>query len=470
MMRKARALAIDLGASSGRAILGEFDGERVELHEIHRFANEPVEVGGALYWDALRLFYEIKRGIRLAQEAGGTDSIGIDTWGVDFALLDGKSRLLSNPLHYRSSLTEDAKGEIEKIMPISEIYRETGIAFNRYNTLCQLVMMERMQSASLHAAERALFMPDLFTYFLTGKQVCEYSIASTSQLLMAGRPRYSAKMRQMFGLRKLFPAIVPSGTVVGSLQEAIVKECCLKEPIPVVATLGHDTASAFFAAPLEGPHEAILSSGTWSLLGMVVDAPVLTKEAMEAGYTNEIGYGGNVRFLRNIVGLWIIQECKRTWEKEGIGLSFAEIAAGAQKCEGSRSFIDPDSPEFYSPNDMPRKIVDYCRRTGQYVPQTVFEIARCVYDSLARSYHKFLTDLTQLTGKKIDVLHIVGGGANNELLNRTIASMTGIRVTAGPAEGTALGNILCQLIAVGAVRDEAEARAILHNSVEIQTY
>lgn len=469
-MNKVRALAFDFGASSGRAILGEFDGVRIGMKEIHRFPNEPVEVNGTLYWDVLRLFHEMKKGIAAAEAEGGADSIGVDTWGVDFGLLDGNGQLLSNPLHYRSPLTERAAEELGKTMPLGEIYRETGIAFNKYNTLCQLVMLQKEGSAALKGASCALFMPDLFTYFLTGNKVCEHSIASTSQLLEAGRPVFSGKISRVYGLRKLFPDIVPSGTVAGVLSESIAKELRLKKQVPVVATLGHDTASAFFAAPAENENAAVLSSGTWSLLGALLDGPVVSEKAAEAGYTNEIAYGGKIRFIRNIVGLWIIQECKRSWEKDGINLSFAEIAEGAEKVEPGKFFIDPDAEEFYSPHGMPQKIVNYCRRQGGAVPQTVFEIARCVYDSLALSYKKHLAALEELTGKKFSVLHIVGGGSNNEMLNRTVAKTLGIRVTAGPAEGTALGNILCQLIALGAVKDGEEARAVLRSSCDLREY
>ena len=470
MNKQVRELAIDFGASGGRAILGEYDGERVALQEVHRFPNEPVEVNGALYWDVLRLFHELKQGIRKAEEAGGADSVGVDTWGVDFGLLDKDGQLLSNPLHYRSPLTEKAEEVLTKEIPLSELYKETGIAFNKYNTLCQFVMLKRNGSAALDAAEGALFMSDLFTYFLTGKKVCEQTIASTSQMLKAGKAEYGEALFKRFGLKKLFPKIVRPGTVVGELKEEIVKELRLNNSIPVIATLEHDTASAFFAAPAEGENAAILSSGTWSLLGAMLDKPIVTEEAAAAGYTNEIGYGGKVRFLRNIVGLWIIQECKRSWEKEGINLSFAEIAEGAEKCEAGRCYIDPDDEEFFVPHHMPQKVTEYCRRTGQYVPQTVFEIARCVYDSLAESYKKHLSTLEKLTGKKIEVLHIVGGGANNEMLNRATAKALGIRVTAGPSEGTALGNVLCQLIALGAVRDETQAKNIIMRSAKVKEY
>ncbi len=469
-MHKVRALAADLGASGGRVILGAFDGERVELREVHRFPNEPVEVNGILYWDVLRLFHELKRGLAKAEKEGGADSIGVDTWGVDFGLLGKDGQLLSNPLHYRASLARRAQDVLSEGMPLSEIYQKTGIAFNEYNTLGRLAVLQKEGSAALAAAECALFMPDLFTYFLTGNKVCEHSIAGTSQLLKAGEAEYCGELFKRFGLRQLFPPVVPSGTVAGSLKGEIVRESGLKRSIPVIATLGHDTASAFFAAPSEKENAAVLSSGTWSLLGTIIQRPVVTEAAYRAGYTNEIGYGKKVRFLRNIVGLWIIQECRRSWEREGVKLTFSELAAGAEKCEAGRCYIDPDAEEFYFPHAMPQKIADFCRRTGQYVPQNAFETARCVYDSLAQSYKKHLRELEILTGRKIEALHIVGGGANNEMLNRAAAKAAGIRVTAGPAEGTALGNILCQLIALGVLRDEKEAKTVAKNSCRFREY
>lgn len=465
-----RILAFDFGASSGRAVLGEFDGEKVTMKELHRFANEPVEMSGELYWDFPRLFHELKRGIAKAESEGGADSISVDTWGVDFGLLDKDGRLLSNPLHYRSALTEHAPEELVKTMSGEALYEETGIAFNKYNTLCQLVMLQKREDAALKIARRALFMPDLFTYFLTGNAVCERSIASTSQLLRAGEPAFSDKVRRAYGLKRLFPKTVPSGSVAGMLREEIVRELHLKKSIPVIAGLGHDTGAAFFAAPAESENAALLSSGTWSVFGAMIDKPILTKEAEKSGYTNEIGFGGKVRFLRNIVGLWIIQECKRSWEKAGISLSFAEIAAGAEKVAPGRFYIDPDAEEFFAPHDMPKKVAAYCEKSGGAVPKTVFEIARCVYDSLAMAYKRSLQDLQTLTGKRFNVLHIVGGGANNEMLNRAVAQTLGIRVTAGPTEATALGNILCQLAALGAVHGEEEAHRIARRSCEVKEY
>lgn len=465
-----KILAFDYGASSGRAIIGHFDGKRIELEEIHRFLNEPVEVNGQLYWDILRLYHELKQGIIKADKAGGADCMGIDTWGVDVGCIGKDGQLLANPFHYRSPHTENAYDELEKVMPHGERFAETGLAFNKFNTLCQLYTMQQNGNVALKNAETLLFIPDLFTYFLTGKKVCEFSIASTSELIEPGKNKFSDKIFKKFGLENKFPKIVSPGTVVGELSAAVVDELNLRHNMPVVATLGHDTASAFLSVPKESDNSAFLSSGTWSLLGMELDRPILTDEARLAGYTNEGGLNNNVRFLKNIMGLWIIQECKRTWDKEGKAMSFAEIAEGASKIEPCKFLINPDADEFYSPHDMPDKIVAFCKRSGGAVPQTVFEIARCVYDSLALAYKHNIVALEKITGKKIDVLHIVGGGSKNDMLNRATASALGIRVTAGPGEGTALGNILCQLIALGKIKDAKEAREIVRASTEIAEY
>ena len=463
-------LAFDFGASSGRAIIGRFDGKKVELEEIHRFANEPVEVNGQLYWDILRLYHELKQGIVKADKLGGADSMGIDTWGVDVGFIGADGQLLANPFHYRSPHTENALEELQKVMPFGELYAETGLAFNKFNTLCQLVVMQKNNNVALKNAQTVLFIPDLFTYFLTGKKVCEFSIASTSQLIHPGQNKFSEKVFKAYGLENKFPAIVSPGTVVGEISQAVVDELNLTKTMPVVASLGHDTASAFLSVPKESENSAFLSSGTWSLLGMELDKPIFGEEAMKAGYTNEGGLGNNIRFLKNIMGLWIIQECKRYWDAEGQNLSFAQIAEGAEKVEPCKFLIDPDADEFYSPHDMPEKIVAFCKKSGGAVPQTVFEIARCVYDSLALAYKHNIIALEKITGRKIDVLHIVGGGSNNVMLNRATASALGVRVTAGPGEGTALGNILCQLIALGKVKDAKEAREIVRNSTEIREY
>lgn len=465
-----RILAFDFGASSGRAIIGHFDGKKIELEEIHRFLNEPVEVNGQLYWDILRLYHELKQGIQKADKLGGADSMGIDTWGVDVGFIGKDGQLLANPFHYRSPHTENVLEELEKVMTMPELFAKTGLAFNKFNTLCQLVVMQKNGNIALENADTVLFIPDLFTYFLTGRKVCEFSIASTSELIKPGKNEFCKEVFEVYGLKNKFPEIISPGKIVGELSSEVVAELNLQKNMPVVATLGHDTASAFLSVPKESENSAFLSSGTWSLLGMELDEPIMTEEARKAGYTNEGGLGNNIRFLKNIMGLWIIQECKRTWDKEGKNLSFAEIAEGAAKVEPCKYLINPDADEFYSPHDMPDKIVAFCKKSGGAVPQTVFEIARCVYDSLALAYKHNILALEKLTGRKISVLHIVGGGSNNDMLNRATASALGIRVTAGPGEGTALGNILCQLIALGKVKDAKEAREIVKNSTTIREY
>ena len=465
-----KVLAFDYGASSGRAILGEFDGKKIEMKEIHRFLNEPVEVNGALYWDILRLYHELKQGILKADQLGGADSMGIDTWGVDIGFIGKDGQLLANPFHYRSSHTENAVAELEKKLSKEDLFAETGLAFNKFNTLCQLVVMQLNGNVALENAASALFIPDLFTYFLTGKQICEFSIASTSQLIIPGKNQFSEKVFKTYELKNLFPEIVSSGAIVGNVKEDVKAELGLRHDLKVIASCGHDTASAYLAVPKESDHSAFLSSGTWSLLGMELDTPILTKEAMEAGYTNEGGWNNSIRFLKNIMGLWIIQECKRTWDKEGNVMSFAQIAEGAAKVEACKFLINPDADEFYSPHDMPDKIVNFCKRTGGNVPKNPFEIARCIYDSLALAYKHNILALEKITGKKIDVLHIVGGGSNNTMLNIATANALGIRVTAGPGEGTALGNILCQLLALGKIKNVKEAREIVRNSTDIKEF
>lgn len=465
-----KVLAFDYGASSGRAIIGEFDGKKVELKEIHRFLNEPVEINGALYWDILRLYHELKQGIIKADKLGGVDCMGIDTWGVDFGLLGKDGQLLANPYHYRCSHTEFAADELKKVMPMEELFAKTGLAFQKFNTLCQLVMMQKDGNVSLKNADCALFIPDLFTYFLTGKKVCEFSIASTSQLILPGQNVYNDEILKAYNVKNLFPEVVSSGYIVGSVKDDVKKELNLEHDLKVISTCGHDTASAYLSVPAESENSAFLSSGTWSLLGMELDKPIVTEEAQKAGYSNEGGINNSIRFLKNIMGLWIIQECKRTWDKEGNVMSFAEIAEGASKVEPCKFLINPDDDSFYSPHDMPNKIVAFCKKSGGNVPSNPFEIARCVYDSLALAYKHNIIALEKITGKKIDALHIVGGGSNNIMLNEATANALGVRVTAGPGEGTALGNILCQLIALGKIKDVKQAREVVRNSTEIKEF
>lgn len=466
-----KVLAFDYGASSGRAMLGEFDGSKIELSEIHRFLNEPVSVNGALYWDILRLYHELKQGILKADRMGGASSMGIDTWGVDFGLLGKDGQLLANPFHYRHSHTEHAVEELEKKLSKKEIYSQVGLAFQKFNTLCQLVVMRQNGNAALNDAEDLLFIPDLFNYFLTGEKMCEFTIASTSQLINPGENSWNEKIFKTYGINeKLFKNIVSPATFIGEVGADVAKELSLSHRLPVIASAEHDTASAFVSVPAKSKNCAFLSSGTWSLLGAELDKPILTEEAMLSGYTNEGGLGNNIRFLKNIMGLWIIQECKRYWDKAGENVSFAELAEGAQKVPACKYVVNPDDEAFFTPGEMPVKIADYCRSRGGEVPQSKYEIARCVFDSLALAYKHNVKYLEKLTGRSVDVLHIVGGGSNNSMLNQATADALGKSVTAGPSEGTALGNMLTQLIALKEISGIDEAREVVRNSTEIRTF
>ena len=471
MSVKKRVLAFDYGASSGRAMLGDFDGNRVELTEIHRFLNEPVIVRGSMYWDILRLFHELKQGMLKADAAGDVSSMGIDTWGVDFGLLDGKGALLANPFHYRDSHTEHAVETLEETMPKKDLYAKVGLAFQKYNTLCQLVTMKKNGNPALERAEKLLFIPDLFNYFLTGKAATEFTIASTSQMILPGKTAWADDVLKAYGVpKKILSEILPTGTVLGNVSDEIKNELGLKKAVPVVMVPEHDTASAFVSVPAGKRNSAFLSSGTWSLLGTELDNPVLTEEALLSGYTNEGGAAGNIRFLKNIMGLWIIQECKRYWDKAGEKLSFAEIAAGAEQVPACKFIMNPDDDRFFSPLDMPKKVQAYCAEHGLPVPETKFEIARCIYDSLALDYRYNVEALEKITGKKVEVLHIVGGGANNKMLNQATSDALHREVTAGPSEGTALGNVLQQLISQKEIANIAEAREVVKRSTDIGEY
>ena len=471
-MAKRKVLAFDYGASSGRAMIGAFDGKKVELTEIHRFLNEPVTVQGSMYWDILRLFHECKQGILKADALGGADAMGIDTWGVDVGFLGKNGQLLANPYHYRDAHTASAVEELEKVLPKKELYAKTGLAFQKFNTLCQLVVMKNNGNLALKNADKMLFIPDLFNYFLTGVAATEFTIASTSQMIVPGKTEWAKDVLSAYGIRTdMLTEILPTASRLGMLSEGVMSELGLKKNMPVVNVPEHDTASAFVSVPAKaGENAAFLSSGTWSLLGTELDQPVLTEEALLSGYTNEGGIGCNIRFLKNIMGLWIIQECKRYWDKNGEVLSFAEIAEGASKVPACKFLMNPDADEFFSPFEMPLKIQKYCAAHGLPVPESKAEIARCIYDSLALDYKHNILALEKITGKKVDVLHIVGGGSNNVMLNQATADATGLTVTAGPSEGTALGNILTQLISLGDLSSLSEAREVVRNSTDIKEY
>ncbi|MGG4033706.1 rhamnulokinase family protein [Paenibacillus cisolokensis] len=470
-----KALAIDLGAGSGRAVVGSIEEGRISVREAHRFPNEPVAVGNRLYWDILRLYHEVKQGIRLAvrQEDGCIGSIGIDSWAVDFGLISASGELLGNPYHYRDAHTADAIAEVLALPGLSEaeVFNRTGIQFLNFNTIYQLHALVRDGNPALAKAERLLMIPDLLRYFLTGEMHSEFTNTTTTQLFNPIRGDWDDRLIGAIGIdRKLFLPPVQPGTRVGRLRPEVTAELGVPA-IPLIAVGEHDTASAVAAVPALDEHFAYLSCGTWSLMGTEVRAPVITDEARAMNFTNEGGVCGTYRLLKNIMGLWILEECKRRWEKErGDRLDYAEMLAAAEAAPAFRSFIDPDDGRFLHPPDMPEAIRSYCRERRQPVPESIGETVRCILESLALKYRYVLECTERLTGKTYKGLHMVGGGLRNELLCRYTAAALGRPVWAGPTEGSALGNLAVQWIATGAIKNIAEARAMIRASFPVRTY
>lgn len=465
-----KVLAFDFGASSGRAIIGSFDGEKITLKEVHRFTNDPVDLGGTLYWDVLRLFYEIKQGIVKAKIAGGFDSIGIDTWGVDFGLIDKNGRLLENPVHYRDKRTSGLVEESFKSVPRQKMYDITGIQFMELNTLFQLISLKKQRPEMLERADKMLFMPDLFAYFLTGKMCSEYSIASTSQLIDINTRSWSKELLDTFGIKEsLFAPLTEPGTQLGNLSKEICEECGV-ESVPVISVCGHDTQSAITAVPCESGDFAFLSSGTWSLFGTELQKPIVNETSLKINITNEGGFGGTTGFLKNIIGLWLIQESRRQWQREGKDYSYADLEKLALSEEPFKCFIDPDAPEFVPQGNIPERVREFCRKTGQYVPESVGEIMRCIYESLAMKYRMTFEKLCECTGKDYPVIHVIGGGTKDGLLCRMTASSCGKTVKAGPIEATVMGNVAVQLMSDGAIGSISEARKAVAASESLKTY
>jgi rhamnulokinase len=464
-------LAFDLGASSGRAVVGRLESGRLIIEEIHRFPNDPVQVGDRLYWDILRLYHEIKQGIVKARQRGiEVRSIGIDSWAVDFGLIGANGELIANPYHYRDHHTDGMMEEVFAKHGKASIYAKTGLQFLQFNTMYQLAALVKADSPALSAADKLLMIPDLLRYFLTGVMKGEYTNASTTQLLGAVERAWDEELVDGIGVRRSqLPDIVQPGTLVGPLTQRVQEELIVG-PIPVVAVAEHDTASAVVAVPALSPDFAYLSSGTWSLLGTELDRPVLTEQALAWNFTNEGGYGGTYRLLKNIMGLWLVQECKRAWDKAGDAKGFAELVALAEAATPHASYIDPDDDRFLSPADMPAEIRAYCRETGQPVPESAGAVIRCVLESLALKYRWVLERTERLAEKTFAGLHIVGGGIQNELLCILTANAIRRPVWAGPAEGSAIGNVLVQLIAAGDIPSLAEGRRIVRDSFGVATY
>lgn len=467
-----KMMAFDYGASSGRGFLGQYDGTKLTMREIHRFANEPVTLRGSLYWDLLRLYHELQQGLLQCVQAGNGDlaCIAIDTWGVDFGLLDRRGDLLGHPYHYRDGRTDGLIDLALQRMTKQEIYQITGIAFQKFNTLYQLLAMQQTVPKRLEEAETLLFMPDLLTYFLTGERITEYTIASTSQMLDVQTREWAGELldRLELPIRHLLTPIVQPGTRIAPLAPSVRTELNLGA-IPVAAVAGHDTASAVLAVPASGEF-LYLSSGTWSLLGVETAFPVLSETAMTLNYTNEGGVGQRYRLLKNVMGLWLLQECQRFWDRSGAAVSLPELDRLAEKAPAFISLIDPDDDLFYHPGGMPDKIKAYCRRTGQPEPIGMGATVRCILESLALKYRMTIEGLEQVVGKTLPAIHVVGGGSKIALLNQFTANVTGKLVVAGPMEATAFGNLGAQLMALGELKGVAEVRQLINKSCQVREF
>lgn len=471
MSTKTAYLAFDYGASSGRLMLCRYDGQTIDLEEIYRFPNEPVWMNGHFYWDFPRLFHEMKMGLKKAAsldvEIAG---IGIDTWGVDYGYLDEDGRLISNPFCYRDPKNAIGMEEMDQVHPFKEFYEIAGLQKMDFNTAYQVYYDVRHRHYILDCTKTFLFMPDLFAYFLTGRKACEYSIASTSQMLDARTRDWSDALLEKIGIsREILPEIVEPGTVLGELTDEIVEETGMKK-VPVIAVGCHDTASAVCAAPLESENSVFISSGTWSLMGMEVKEPIITEKSLQHNFTNEGGVEGTIRFLKNISGLWIIQNLKKKWAERQPDVSYMLIENEARSAERRHFIIDPDDARFMAPMNMVKEVQNYCEEQGQGRPETMGEIALAVYNGLAEKYRQNVVSIEEITGKTVDVINIVGGGTKDRLLCAMTAASTGKTVKVGPVEAAVLGNVLMQMRALGQLKDVAEGREIIKRSFPIETF
>jgi rhamnulokinase len=464
-------LAIDIGASSGRVMLGQWDGVRFALTELHRFPNAMTAEGDHLHWDAARLWQEIQAGIAAyaSRYAAPLAGIGIDTWAVDYGLLDAEGRLLGKPYAYRDRRTEGVAERVAAQISAEELYALTGIQRLPFNTLYQLASVADDQQ--LAAAETLLLIPDLFHYWMTGRKVAEYTNATTTQFLDATSRRWATGLLEQLGLpTHLLPPVVEPGTVLGPLLPAVREAVGLNHDVSVIAVGTHDTASAVSAVPGLDEHSVYISSGTWSLVGVELDAPILSTEAQRLNVTNEGGVAGTIRLLKNVGGLWLLQECQRRWQQDGRDYSWAELVTLAEGAPPLRSLVDPDAPAFLAPEDMPTAIRGYCLATRQPIPEDVGPMVRCCLESLALKYRLVVEQLATLTGHSLDVIRIVGGGSQNALLCQLTADACRRPVVAGPVEGTALGNIMVQAIATGHLASLAAGRHAVAASEPQMTY
>ena len=464
-------LAYDLGASSGRALLGRLVDGKIEVEELHRFGNDPVQVGDRLQWDLLRLFHEIKQGLLKAKHQGiEIDSLAIDSWAVDFGLLGSNGELLGNPYHYRDHHTDGIMEEVVEQLTAAGIFERTGIQFLPFNTIYQLAALQKAQSPLLREGKHFLMIPDLLRYFLTGELASEFTNATTTQLYNPIKADWDTELIEAIGLsRDLFGKVVQPGTRAGELRKSIQEELGVPA-IPVYAVAEHDTGAAVAAVPALDRSFAYLSCGTWSLMGTEVHEPVINELAQELNFTNEGGAYGTYRLLKNIMGLWILQESRREWERSGMNYSFSELVELAEQAEPFAAFIDPDDPLFLHAGDITPRIREYCSRTGQAAPEGVGAVIRCILESLALKYRYVLELTEKLSGHSFNGLHMVGGGIQNKLLCQWTANALGKPVWAGPVEGSAIGNMIVQWIASGELKDIWEARKVIRHSFPVDTY
>jgi rhamnulokinase len=471
MSKQRVCLAVDLGAGSGRVVAGIYNGTRLELVELNRFPNDPVKQPDGWHWNFDGLFAHTKHGIALAAKKFGDAvvSVGVDAWGVDYGLLDADGKLLCAPFQYRDSRTEGMQEEAFRRMPRMEIYQRTGIQFMFFNTLFQL-LAETKSPARLGAAQRLLFMPDLIHYFLTGIGVSEKSIASTSQLLTPHTQEWERDVIKAMGLpERIFGKLVDAGTALGELQSGVAAETGAKK-LRVIAPAGHDTASAVVGVPAEEPEPVFLSSGTWSLMGRELNRPVISEASYQATFSNEGGVFGTTRFLKNIAGMWLLQETKRVWDAAGKSAGYSDLIARAEKSPPFAALIDPDATGFQAPANMVDAVAAFCRQSGQMAPADPGACTRMILESLALKYRFVKESLAQVTGKPIDRIYVVGGGSQNQLLNQFTADALNCTVVAGPVEATSIGNIIMQLYALGEIHSLTDGRALVRGSFETKTF
>ncbi|MDR3062293.1 MAG: rhamnulokinase [Dysgonamonadaceae bacterium] len=470
-MEKKYFLAFDLGATNGRTILASVEDGKVKIKELTRFSSRIIHLQGKYYWSIYALYGAIKEGLYAAsQENVKIESIGIDTWGVDFVYLGEDGTFMGLPRTYRDPYTNGIPEEVFGIIPQKRIYELTGIQIMNFNTLYQLFAAKKENSSAYHAAGKILFMPDALSYLLSGKKVCEYTIASTSQILNPRKKQFESGLLKSLDIPSgLFEDIVMPGTIIGTLTDDLSKDTGLGK-VKITAVAGHDTASAIVAVPAENERFAYLSSGTWSLMGIEVQEPIITEETFRMNFTNEGGVEGKTRFLKNITGMWLLEQCRKEWSKAGRDYSYSEVVQLAESAVPFRSLVDGDHPSFANPENMPEAIANYCRATNQPVPCSDAGFVRCIFESLALKYRTVMECLNKVSPFPIEKLHVIGGGSQNKLLNQWTANSIGIPVVTGPAEATAIGNVMMQAKATGMVKNLSEIREIVRNSVSPEIF